>query len=210
MSDPSASNRAESESLDKATVHMSPLTAPHPLLRSLPPFTHLSADLLDFLNQTYFLHLLANDPSKALPPGKSLLSVLSRPSTQQKQDDELPTLQEKVEEMIHKAFWDEVLHHLNAHSSLLITVFARLWVPSLLEVPLPSSLVSSSCSMTCTPPFCRYSLWNIPSSLYYLRLFLLRLPLFIPCSITAVRSLLRSVNVAHQHATLMLIHSFLR
>ena len=122
---PSSSGHAEGGSPDKTTIHIPPLTAPNPLLRSLPPLTHLPADLLDLLNQTYFLHLLANDPSKLLPPGKSLLSVLSQPNIRQRQDDEPPTLHDKVEEMVHKAFWDEVLHHLNVLSSLLIAVFAR-------------------------------------------------------------------------------------
>ena len=121
----SLNGQAKGRSPDKAMIHVPPLTVPHPLLRSLPPLTHLPADLLDVLNQTYFLHLLANDHSKLLPPGKSLLSVLSRPNIRQRQDDEPPTLHDKVEEMIHKAFWDEVLYHLNVHSSLLITVFAR-------------------------------------------------------------------------------------
>jgi hypothetical protein len=115
----SSSGRAEGGSPDKTTIHVPPLTAPHPLLRSLPPLTHLPADLLDLLNQTYFLHLLANDPSKLLPPGKSLLSVLSQPNIRQRQDDEPPTLHDKVEEMIHKAFWDEVLHHLILEPHLL-------------------------------------------------------------------------------------------
>ena len=70
--------------------------------------TQLPADLLDLLNQVYFLHLLANDPSKVLPPGKSLLSVMSRPHVRRRGDDKPPALQEKVEEMVHKAFWDEV------------------------------------------------------------------------------------------------------
>ena len=109
---------------NKTTIHVPPLTVPHPLLRSLPPVTHLPADLLNLLNQTYFFHLLANDPSKLLPPGKSLLSVLSRPNKQQRRDGEPPALHDKVEEMIHKAFWDEVLYHLNLNSSL-ISVFAR-------------------------------------------------------------------------------------
>jgi len=118
---PSSSSKS-GETLNTTMVQVPPLTAPHPLLRSLPPLTHLPADLLDLLNQTYFLHLLANDPSKVLPPGKSLLSVLSRPGVTQKRDDEPPRLQDKVEEMIHKAFWDEVLHHLRIYSSLLTTV----------------------------------------------------------------------------------------
>jgi len=121
----SLNGRAESGSPNESTIHIPPLTAPHPLLRSLPPVTHLPADLLDLLNQTYFLHLLANDPSKLLPPGKSLLSVLSQPNKRQRRDDEPPTLHDKVEEMIHKAFWDEVLHYLNHHPPLLITVFDR-------------------------------------------------------------------------------------
>ena len=119
----SPGEHAESGSPNKTTIHLPPLTVPHPLLRSLPPVTHLPADLLDLLNQTYFLHLLSNDPSKLLPPGKSLLSVLSQPNKRQRLDDEPPTLHDKVEEMIHKAFWDEVLHHLNLHSSFLISVF---------------------------------------------------------------------------------------
>lgn len=107
----STSEHAESGSPKKTTIHVPPLTLPHPLLRSLPPVTHLPADLLDLLNQTYFFHLLANDPSKLLPPGKSLLSVLSQPNKRQRRDDEPPTLNDKVEEMIHKAFWDEVQLH---------------------------------------------------------------------------------------------------
>ncbi|KAN0109297.1 hypothetical protein V8E52_009481 [Russula decolorans] len=110
----SPGEHAESASPNKTTIHVPPLTLPHPLLRSLPPVTHLPADLLDLLNQTYFLHLLANDPSKLLPPGKSLLSVLSQPNKRQRRDDEPPTLHDKVEEMIHKAFWDEALAALSS------------------------------------------------------------------------------------------------
>ena len=131
--------QADGKSSGKATIHVPPLIAPHPLLRSLPPLTHLPADLLDLLNQTYFLHLLANDPSKLLPPGKSLLSVLSRPNIRQGQDGEPPTLHNKVEEMIHKAFWDEVLHHLNPRSYFLITVFLGTRCPLLRRAFYPAS-----------------------------------------------------------------------
>ncbi|KAI0305569.1 hypothetical protein B0F90DRAFT_1699120 [Multifurca ochricompacta] len=117
---PQSSGRADSASVhnvsrDKSSVHIPPLATPHPLLRSLPPMTHLPVDLLDLLDRAYFLHLLANDPSKVLPPGKSLLSVLSRPRVQLRQHDEPPTLQSKVEEMIHKAFWDEALDTLSSN-----------------------------------------------------------------------------------------------
>lgn len=99
---------------ESSIIHVPPITASHPLLRSLPPMTQLPSDLLDLLNQAYFLHLLANDPSKVLPAGKSLLSVMSRPHVRRRGDEELPTLQEKVEEMVHKAFWDEALQSLSS------------------------------------------------------------------------------------------------
>ena len=104
----STQSEAQAKSSNSSIVHVPPITASHPLLRSLPPMTQLPADLLDLLNQAYFLHLLANDPSKVLPAGKSLLSVMSSPHVMRRGDDEPPTLQEKVEEMVHKAFWDEV------------------------------------------------------------------------------------------------------
>ncbi|KAI9442359.1 hypothetical protein H4582DRAFT_1927948 [Lactarius indigo] len=97
----------ESRSSDSSIIHVPPITPSHPLLRSLPPMTQLPADLLDLLNQAYFLHLLANDPSKVLPAGKSLLSVMSRPHLRRRGDDE-------VEEMVHKAFWDEALQSLSS------------------------------------------------------------------------------------------------
>lgn len=207
----SPSENGEASSPDQATmVHVPPLTGPHPLLRSLPPLTHLPPDLLDLLNQSYFLHLLANDPSKVLPPGKSLLSVLSRPSERQKRDDEPQKLQDKVEEMVHKAFWDEVLHHLRTYSSLLTTVFPRPLAPSPPESLPPSSLVSSSCSMTCTPPFHHYFPQGTPSSPSFLPLLRLHHLLFLQHSITAVRPLPHSASVAHQHATIISMHSLLR
>lgn len=80
----------------------------HPLLQSLPQSTLLPIELVDILNHTYFLHLLATDQSKVIPPGKSLLSMMSKPHARERREDDLPTLQEKVEEVIHRAFWDEV------------------------------------------------------------------------------------------------------
>jgi hypothetical protein len=60
--------------------------------------------------QVSFLHILATDPSKVLPPGKSLLSLLSRSASRppERKEDSLPTLHEKIESIAHKAFWDEV------------------------------------------------------------------------------------------------------
>jgi hypothetical protein len=65
----------------------------------------LPAELVALLNNAYFLHILATDPGQVLPPGKSLLSVMSRARTA---DDTPPTLQSKVEDLAHKAFWEEV------------------------------------------------------------------------------------------------------
>ena len=84
-----------------------PDVSSHPLLRSLPPSTYLPVELLDVLNHTYFLHLLATDPKKVLPPGKSILSMMSKPHAQGALDGK-STLEEKVTEVIHRAFWDEV------------------------------------------------------------------------------------------------------
>ncbi|KAH9978792.1 hypothetical protein BGW80DRAFT_1280937 [Lactifluus volemus] len=138
----------------QTVVNIPPLTVPHPLLRSLPPMTHLPAELLDLLNQAYFLHILASDPSRVLPPGKSLLSALSQPDVRQQRDDESTTLQEKVEEMIHKAFWDEALGTLSStepstqlprlkllfkdlHAALLPVLPAEHTVLAILSEPLP-------------------------------------------------------------------------
>lgn len=67
---------------------------------------NLPLELMEVLNKTYFLHLLATDPGQVLPPGKSLLSVMSRPHRQSK--DSKPALQNKVEDLVRKAFWDKV------------------------------------------------------------------------------------------------------
>lgn len=98
--------------------------------------TQLPADLLDLLNQAYFLHILANDPSKVLPAGKSLLSVMSRPHLTTG-DEELPTLQEKVEEMVHKVFWDEALQSLSAREPAIQLPRLKLLVNDLHAALLP-------------------------------------------------------------------------
>jgi len=70
-----------------------------------PPI--LPLELMEVLDKTYFLHLLATDPGQVLPPGKSLLSAMSRPHVHSEGNSK-PTLQNKVEKLAHKAFWDEV------------------------------------------------------------------------------------------------------
>ncbi|KAF8070517.1 hypothetical protein FPV67DRAFT_1624142 [Lyophyllum atratum] len=75
-------------------------------MSALPP------ELLQLLNQAYMLHVVATDPAKVLPPGKSLLSVMARAPPP---PDPSP-LHAKVEKVVHKAFWDEAVHSLSSPS----------------------------------------------------------------------------------------------
>lgn len=71
--------------------------------------TALPVELLQILNQTFFLHLLATDPQRVLPPGKSLLSVMSSPrSNSHSLDEGQAKLEERVKDMVYSAFWKEV------------------------------------------------------------------------------------------------------
>jgi hypothetical protein len=76
--------------------------------------TILPFELVDLLNQVYFLHVLSTEPQKILPPGKSLLSALSGPHAQIENDGD-SAMKERVGNIIRKAFWDEVF----------ITTFAK-------------------------------------------------------------------------------------
>lgn len=84
-----------------------PLSAP-----LFPPIegvtTILPAGLIEVLNYSYFLHLLVTDPDRVLPLGKSLLSVMAKPHTMRREEGELPKLKDRVHDVVHKAFWDEV------------------------------------------------------------------------------------------------------
>ncbi|TCD71597.1 hypothetical protein EIP91_007344 [Steccherinum ochraceum] len=82
-------------------------------LRPLSTTTVLPMELLDVLNQTYFLHVLATDEHKILPPGKSLLSVMSDPTTAIASSKD-STVHSAVESMVHKAFWGEALEALSS------------------------------------------------------------------------------------------------
>ncbi|KAI6121534.1 hypothetical protein F5141DRAFT_1090968 [Pisolithus sp. B1] len=72
----------------------------------------LPVELVEILDRTYFLHLLATDPEQVLPPGKSLLSIMSRPHVVAEGDPK-PTLRRRVEHIMHKAFWDEAAENLS-------------------------------------------------------------------------------------------------
>ncbi|TFY73311.1 hypothetical protein EWM64_g10702, partial [Hericium alpestre] len=80
----------------------------------MPPATLLPIELVDLLDETYFMHLLATDPAKVVPPGKSLLSMMTQREVREHKEGELPSLQEKVEEVIRRAFWDEALDTLSS------------------------------------------------------------------------------------------------
>jgi hypothetical protein len=93
---------------DKITILIPEDLKNSSILNSIDPLV-LPRELVDILNQTYFLHILGTDPTKVLPPGKSLLSVLSRPHfTNGRAEGSSPSLHDKVEDMVHKAFWNEV------------------------------------------------------------------------------------------------------
>lgn len=92
------------------------IVMPPPVSTSLLPAssvdpTILPVELVEVLNHTIFLHHLAIDPESVLPPGKSLLSVMLRPHAQDRQPGEHPSLRDRVEDLFHKAFWDEVHNH---------------------------------------------------------------------------------------------------
>ena len=76
--------------------------------------TTLPPELLEQINEVYLLHSLATYPHKFLPPGKSLLSVFSSRSRPTNESDSKnpQTLNDRVREVVTRAFWDEVLYPL--------------------------------------------------------------------------------------------------
>lgn len=76
----------------------------------------LPTELYETLNYIHFLHSLAVNPNSVLPPGKSLLSVLSKPHETSQPSD----LRQRVETIVHKVFWDEVRHDVYADDALAI------------------------------------------------------------------------------------------
>ncbi|KAM5543203.1 hypothetical protein V8D89_003077 [Ganoderma adspersum] len=79
--------------------------------------TVLPVELVQILNQTFFLHLLATDPQRVLPPGKSLLSMMSAPRSDMHADESQAKLEERVKDMVHNAFWKEALESLSSSSA---------------------------------------------------------------------------------------------
>jgi hypothetical protein len=63
------------------------------------------SSLLDLIEQTHFLRMLLTDPDRVIPPGKSLLSMLTNAKFNEEKDS--PILH-GVTQVAHRAFWDEV------------------------------------------------------------------------------------------------------
>ncbi|TFY56172.1 hypothetical protein EVJ58_g7804 [Rhodofomes roseus] len=81
--------------------------------------TILPGGLVEVLNYSYFLHLLVTDPERVLPPGKSLLSVMAKPGAMghDEGDGELPKIKDRVQDVVHRAFWDEAVETLSNPSA---------------------------------------------------------------------------------------------
>jgi hypothetical protein len=105
-------------SLSEAMNHPDARTGPD-ISITMPPSSHgiravqaptLPAELLEQINEVYLLHSLATNPSRMLPPGKSLLSLLSsrtrRPDETGSQ--KMKALEDQVGEVVTRVFWDEV------------------------------------------------------------------------------------------------------
>ncbi len=91
---------------DNPIVQLPPIQTPLLPVQTTAP-TVLPLELVQELNHTFFLHLLATDPERVLPPGKSLLSTMTSPRAQAR-EGEVPKLEGRVHDMVHKAFWEDV------------------------------------------------------------------------------------------------------
>jgi hypothetical protein len=70
----------------------------------------LPVELVDSLTQVYFLHRLATEPEKVIPPGKTLLSMMIQSQMDSEKATKKPetNLADRVKEVAHRAFWNEV------------------------------------------------------------------------------------------------------
>ena len=82
-----------------------------PSLIRLDSGIKLSLELIRAVNRTYLLHLLTLDPDKVLPPGKSLIAVITQEKLGQSEDSEkteTTSLRKQIKKVMQKAFWDVV------------------------------------------------------------------------------------------------------
>ena len=63
------------------------------------------SSLLDLIEETHFLRMLLTDPDSVIPPGKSLLSMLTNAKFN---EEEGSAILQSVTQVAHRAFWSEV------------------------------------------------------------------------------------------------------
>ncbi|KAF6762967.1 hypothetical protein DFP72DRAFT_986755 [Ephemerocybe angulata] len=92
------------------------MPAPEPVVYRHEPHAVLPPELVDSLNQVYFLHRLATEPEKLVPPGKTLLSMMihSQMKKEKSNQDQSEVLLERVQEVAHRAFWNEAIESLSS------------------------------------------------------------------------------------------------
>ncbi|TFK44775.1 hypothetical protein BDQ12DRAFT_673556 [Crucibulum laeve] len=93
-------------------------TIPAPFLLQHEPASILPIEFVQVLNEAYFLHLLATDPEKVIPPGKSLLSMMTHARIEHDEGTEGPDkvaqLTDRVKQVVHRAFWSEALEAISS------------------------------------------------------------------------------------------------
>ena len=114
---PSVSSEASSSHENDTSISSGPIVAPPPPAPTFPHNTLQQAELAHALNQIWILHRLSTEPDTIVPPGKSLLSVTINPEAYTDNDPMAP-LRSQVENVVYKAFWDEVKSILISSSPL--------------------------------------------------------------------------------------------
>ncbi|KAJ3568389.1 hypothetical protein NP233_g5746 [Leucocoprinus birnbaumii] len=73
-------------------------------------------ELVQAVNRTYLLHLLAIDPNKILPPGKSLISfvIQEKLGAAENVENLAPPVQDQVTQTMRRAFWDTTAEKLSS------------------------------------------------------------------------------------------------
>jgi hypothetical protein len=80
------------------------------------PQNMLPPELIQTIERTHTLHLLATRPKTVLPPGKTLVSALVSAAGRIETPEAPSALQTRVEQVVHTAFWDDVSLRLNFHT----------------------------------------------------------------------------------------------